>query len=485
MSESGTRELRFGPEHSALFSALSRDRNPLHLDPDYARRTPYGRPVLFGVAAVLAAIGAWADGRRFRLTRLRAVFDQPLFTGVAYTLAWTGRDRRVELKLLKGSQARTRISFQWEAQGGPEPPAAPLPFQPLAAARERTGADFPAALEAGPYEPDWSLAGPFQEAFGLRLDQWPRAQLTALLFASYFIGMDCPGRQALFAELKFSFDGAAAFQPGRVSLGFHPGFNLLEVAGDGPARFTLKAFLRPGPVLYPLAEVRAGVGASAAMSGRKVLVTGASRGFGAVLAKAFALQGADVGLNCRPGHAEAAAVLAELAECPGRALLLPGDLGRPEDCARVAAQAAAGLGCLDLLVCNASMAIEARPFLAQSTEECLGFVRDSLALLAGPLRELLPGLKPGATVVYVSSKYVQSPRDQFSHYLAAKGAAEGLVRGLAEEFKHLRFIIFRPRRMLTDQTSAAYDPDPGVSAVAVARELLEVLNGAEAGRTGG
>jgi NAD(P)-dependent dehydrogenase (short-subunit alcohol dehydrogenase family) len=475
MSESGRMELSFTPEHAALFSALSGDRNPLHLDPGYARRTPYGRPVLFGVAAVLAALGAWAGGRRFRLSGLRAVFDQPLFTGIGYTLAWTGQDGRVELKLLKGSQVRTRISFRWEAPGAPGQPAAPVPFQPLAAARERAAADLPATLEDYPYAPDWSQAGPFQERFGLGPDQWPPAQLAALLFASYFIGMDCPGRQALFAELKISFHGTAAFRPGNLALSYHPGFSLLEVAGSGATAFTLKAFLRPGPVLHPLAEVRAEVGASAAMAGRKVLVTGASRGFGAVLAKALALQGAEVGLNYRSGHAEAEAVLAELGPGPGRALLLPGDLGRSADCARVALAAAAGLGSLDLLVCNASPAIEARPFLAQTAAECLGFVQDSLAMLVGPLRELLPGLKPGATVVYVSSAYVRSPQAQFSHYLAAKGAAEGLVRGLAEEFRHLRFIIFRPPRMLTDQTSAPFDPDPGVSAITVAKQLLEVL----------
>ncbi|MDR3672153.1 MAG: SDR family oxidoreductase, partial [Holophaga sp.] len=164
------------------------------------------------------------------------------------------------------------------------------------------------------------------------------------------------------------------------------------------------------------------------------------------------------------------------AACPGRAVLLPGDLGRREDCARLALDAAAGLGGLDLLVCNAAPAALAMPFLAQTPEECLAFVRDSLALLVGPLQALLPGLRPGATVVYVSSTYLRAPRAQFSHYLAAKGAAEALVRGLAEEFSHLRFILFRPPRMLTDQTSAPFDPEPGVSAVAVARDLLEALN---------
>jgi NAD(P)-dependent dehydrogenase (short-subunit alcohol dehydrogenase family) len=488
--DAGRRDITFTQEHLDLFSALSRDRNPLHLDPDHARRTPYARPVFFGVAGVLAALGIWADGRPFRLASLRAVFDQPLFTGIDYTVEWTGRDRRVELRILKGNQSRTRITFRWEDLGEPEGTAGAGPaFRPLTEARLRTRAELPVSpvtLDAYPYEPDWTQAGPFQERFGLALAQWPRQQLAGLLFASYFIGMDCPGSQALFADLKFSFDPAAgagaAFQASGLTLGFDDRFSLLNVSGSGGSgcAFTLKAFLRPAPVVHSLAEVRAGVGAATAMSGQRVLITGASRGFGAVLAKTFALQGADVALNYRSGHTEAAAIQAELTPCPGRTVLLPGDLGRRDDCARVCTDAAARLGGLDLLVFNASPAIEAKPFLAQTAGEALGFVQDSLALLVNPLQELLPALQPGATVVYISSIYVLEPKAPFSHYLAAKGAAEGLLRGLAEEFKHLRFIILRPPRMLTDQTNTPYDQDPGVSPITVARNLLKALDDADA-----
>jgi NAD(P)-dependent dehydrogenase (short-subunit alcohol dehydrogenase family) len=481
--ETGRREITFIQEHVDLFSALSRDRNPLHLQPDHARRTPFARPVLFGVAGVLAALGEWANGRAFRLTSIRMLFDQPLFTGLGYTVEWSDRGGKVDLKIMKGTQPRVRISFRWEPLDHPEEatPASDPAFRPLLEARDRNRTEMPAApmtLDSYPYAPDWTLARPFQERFGLRLAQWPRMQLSGLLFASYFIGMDWPGSQALFAELKFTFApsaGTEAFKASNLVLDFRDSVSLLDVSGScgDPSGFTMKAFLRPPPVVHSLAEVRAGVGASNAMGGQKVMITGASRGFGAVLAKAFALQGADVGLNYRSGHAQATAIQAELAACPGRTLLLPGDLTRPERCASVFATA--GLGPLDLLVCNASPAIEAKPFLAQTAEECLGFVQQSLALLVVPLQTVLPTLHAGATVVYVSSAYVGAPQAHFSHYLAAKGAAEGLIRGLAEEFKQLRFILFRPPRMLTDQTNSPFDRDPGVSAISVAQTLLTAL----------
>ena len=45
----------------ALFSAASHDRNPLHLSEEYARTTPYGQPVVFGILGVLAALGQLPD----------------------------------------------------------------------------------------------------------------------------------------------------------------------------------------------------------------------------------------------------------------------------------------------------------------------------------------------------------------------------------------------------------------------------------------
>src|SRR4051812_13015531 len=76
--------LRFREEHLEAFSRLSYDVNPLHRNEAYARRTPFGERVIFGVASVLTLLGVWAGGRPFRLRRLEAQFRKPLFVGREY-----------------------------------------------------------------------------------------------------------------------------------------------------------------------------------------------------------------------------------------------------------------------------------------------------------------------------------------------------------------------------------------------------------------
>ncbi|SCD83546.1 Short-chain dehydrogenase [Streptomyces sp. TverLS-915] len=88
-------------------------------------------------------------------------------------------------------------------------------------------------------------------------------------------------------------------------------------------------------------------------SGRRVLVTGAGSGLGAVLARAFARQGDAVALHCRTHASEARATAAAL---PGEGhVVVPGDLATPEGAAEVVAAAAERLGGLDVLVNNAAV----------------------------------------------------------------------------------------------------------------------------------
>ena len=68
------KEIDFAPEDIAYFAQLSHDRNPLHCDYAYSRRTPFGRVVTHGVAVVLRMLGEWAQGRSFRLLSLSAEF---------------------------------------------------------------------------------------------------------------------------------------------------------------------------------------------------------------------------------------------------------------------------------------------------------------------------------------------------------------------------------------------------------------------------
>src|SRR5258708_4274448 len=79
--------IRFDAADVARFSAFSRDRNPMHIDADYARRTPFGEPVVFGMLGVLAGLGRLAERSGYVLSAVAAEFPAPMFVGVEYDVS--------------------------------------------------------------------------------------------------------------------------------------------------------------------------------------------------------------------------------------------------------------------------------------------------------------------------------------------------------------------------------------------------------------
>jgi 3-oxoacyl-[acyl-carrier protein] reductase len=99
------------------------------------------------------------------------------------------------------------------------------------------------------------------------------------------------------------------------------------------------------------------------LDGRLVLITGASTGIGASVARAFALQGARVALHYNVNSGAARELTAQIERAGGTAVLVQGDLSQPGVAKRVVGQSANALGGLDVLINNAGSLIARRPFL--------------------------------------------------------------------------------------------------------------------------
>ncbi len=88
------------------------------------------------------------------------------------------------------------------------------------------------------------------------------------------------------------------------------------------------------------------------------LITGASRGIGASVARQFAERGADVVINFRSKGPRAESVAEQVRQLGRQALLAQADLTQPTDLERMAALVAQTFGRLDILVLNASGGLE-------------------------------------------------------------------------------------------------------------------------------
>ena len=297
--------------------------------------------------------------------------------------------------------------------------------------------------------------------------------------ASYFVGMIYPGRQALFSGFHFEFDAPHAsptFLPQNIAATTDPRFNEVRVEGTSRAgAFRLKAFVRPLPVMHTVETIQAAVGRSERLQGRTAFISGASRGFGAVLARSFACQGADVIVNFKASKREAEAIREEIVGLGRRAWALGADVARGDQTKHLQEHVERAAGAIDFLVLNASPAIYAENFLQQDTEKFCRFVDETLRATCALVQGLFPLLTEEANVIFISSSYALKGEPLFSHYVAAKRAVEGLIRTLAMECPKLRFMIARPPKMLTDQTNLPFHLEQPASAVDVAAQLMRHL----------
>jgi 3-oxoacyl-[acyl-carrier protein] reductase len=194
------------------------------------------------------------------------------------------------------------------------------------------------------------------------------------------------------------------------------------------------------------------------LAGKRVVVTGASRGIGAAIAVAAAREGAIVALNFRVSRDAAEGVVQAIARGGGRAELLPFDV-RDSAAARDAiAGFAAREGRLDALVNNAGVASPGA--LVVQTDDALRAVVETN--LCGALYCARAALEPmlaqrAGVIVNVGSTSSVRPWRGQAVYAATKGALESLTRALAVEYgpKNIRVHCLRPGPIDTDMLKPA------------------------------
>ena len=91
------------------------------------------------------------------------------------------------------------------------------------------------------------------------------------------------------------------------------------------------------------------------LTGRVAVVTGASKGIGAGIAKGMAAAGASVVVNYSSSKDGADKVVAQIEGMGGQAVAVQGDMSKPEDVKRLFAETKSAFGALDVLVNNAGV----------------------------------------------------------------------------------------------------------------------------------
>jgi len=169
------------------------------------------------------------------------------------------------------------------------------------------------------------------------------------------------------------------------------------------------------------------------LSNKVAVVTGASKGIGAGIAKGLAAAGASVVVNYASAKDGADRVVAEIVAAGGKAVAVQGDVSKAADVQHIFAETKKAFGRLDVLVNNAGV-YQFAP-LQEITEEQFhhGFNINVLGLLLATQEAVKHFGPEGGNIINIGSTASQLTPAATAVYTATKGAVDAVTRVLARE----------------------------------------------------
>ena len=192
------------------------------------------------------------------------------------------------------------------------------------------------------------------------------------------------------------------------------------------------------------------------LKGKVAVVTGASKGIGAAIAKALAAEGASVVVNSASSKAGADAVVAEITKAGGKAVAVGGDVSKAADAKGLADAAVSNFGRLDILVNNSGVyefgaldAITEEHFHKQFNVNVLGLLLTTQAAARH--------MKDGGSIINIGSLVSRIVPAESAVYTGTKGAVDAITGVLSRELgpRKIRVNAVNPGMVETEGTHTA------------------------------
>ncbi len=193
------------------------------------------------------------------------------------------------------------------------------------------------------------------------------------------------------------------------------------------------------------------------LDGKIGLVTGASKGIGAGIAKGLAAEGAAVVVNYASSKEAADRVVAEIAAEGGTAIAVQGNVAKAADVEKIFAETRRAFGRLDILVNNAGV-YDLRPLEAVTEADFhRHFGVNVLGLLLATQEAAKLFGDDGGSVINIGSVASELNSPNTVVYTATKAAVDAVTRVLAKELgpRKIRVNSINPGFVVTEGTSAA------------------------------
>ncbi|HSI85080.1 MAG: glucose 1-dehydrogenase [Candidatus Methylacidiphilales bacterium] len=192
------------------------------------------------------------------------------------------------------------------------------------------------------------------------------------------------------------------------------------------------------------------------LTGKVAVVTGASKGIGAAIAKALAAEGAKVIVNYASSKTGAEAVVATIKAAGGEAIAVGGDVSKAAEAQGIIDAAIKAYGHLDVLVNNSGV-YEFSPIEAITEEHFHRLVNVNVLGLLLVTQAAVKHLGEGASIINIGSVVSRLTPPNSAVYTATKGAVDAITGVLSRELgpRKIRVNALNPGMVETEGTHTA------------------------------
>ncbi|QNI30117.1 glucose 1-dehydrogenase [Alloacidobacterium dinghuense] len=192
------------------------------------------------------------------------------------------------------------------------------------------------------------------------------------------------------------------------------------------------------------------------LTGKVAVVTGASKGIGAAIAKSLAAEGASIIVNYASSKAGADAVVGAIAAAGGKAVAVGGDVSKAAEAQGLIDAAIKNFGRLDILVNNSGV-YEFSPIEAVTEEQFHKIFNINVLGVLLTTQAATKHLREGSSIINIGSGVSRITPPNSAVYTATKGALDAITGVLARELgaKKIRVNSVNPGVVETEGTHSA------------------------------
>ena len=197
------------------------------------------------------------------------------------------------------------------------------------------------------------------------------------------------------------------------------------------------------------------------LRGKVAIITGGDSGIGRAVAIAFAKEGAKIVIPYYNEHKDASETKSYIESLGGSCLLLAGDIKDIEFCDKIVEETMKYFGKIDILINNAGVQYQQKSLLDITEEQFDTTMKTNVYAMFYLSKKALKYMKPGASIINVSSITTFYGEPELIDYVTSKGAIVGFTRALATNLadKNIRVNAIAPGVFWTPLQPASWEKE--------------------------